>query len=26
VLPEAVGAAREVMIRNRYKPLEGEPG
>ena len=26
VLPNAVAAAREVMIRNRYKPLEGEPG
>ena len=23
VLPEAVGAAREVMLRNGYKPLEG---
>jgi hypothetical protein len=26
VLPEAVGAAREVMVRNGYKPLEGEVG
>ena len=26
VLPEAVGAAREVMLRNGYKPLEGEAG
>jgi hypothetical protein len=26
VLPEAVGAAREVMLRNRYKPHEGEAG
>jgi hypothetical protein len=26
VLPEVVGAAREVMVRNRYKPLEGEAG
>ena len=23
VLPEAVGAAREVMVRNGYKPHEG---
>jgi hypothetical protein len=26
VLPEAVGAAREVMVRNRYKAHEGEAG
>ena len=26
VLPEAVGAAREVMLRNGFKPLEGEGG
>jgi len=26
VLPEAAGAAREVMVRNGYKPLEGEAG
>jgi hypothetical protein len=26
VLPEVLGAAREVMICNRYKPLEGEAG
>jgi len=24
VLPETVGAAHEVMVRNGYKPLEGE--
>jgi hypothetical protein len=26
VLPEAVGAAREVMVRNGYKPLEEAGG
>ncbi len=26
VLPNAVAAAREVMLRNGYKPLEGEGG
>ena len=26
VLPETVGAAREVRLRNGYKPLEGEAG
>jgi hypothetical protein len=26
VLPEAVSAAREVMLRNGYKPLEGTEG
>ena len=26
VLPDTVGAAHEVMLRNGYKPLEGEPG
>jgi hypothetical protein len=26
VLPETVGAAHEVMLRNGYKPVEGEAG